>query len=75
MNTWNLGVAGPRSAVLGLAEVAVSIPTHSDLHALKEWVAGWDFTDNGASVAVKDPWGTQVTISLPGCLAEDLLER
>ncbi|WP_080794497.1 VOC family protein [Corynebacterium pacaense] len=75
MNTWNSGGAGPRAATLGLADVAVTVPLRSDLDALVDRLRGWEFADNGTSVTTADPWGTQLSISLPETSAEELLER
>lgn len=77
MNTWNSRGAGPRAAGLGLADVAITLPTREDLDALTGRLtrAGIDFADEGRSVSVKDPWGTPVTLSLPGTTTEELLAR
>ncbi|WP_246958011.1 hypothetical protein [Brachybacterium sp. Marseille-Q7125] len=37
--------------------------------------AGLSFADTGRSVRVEDPWGTPVTLSLPGTGTEELLAR
>ena len=34
-----------------------------------------DFSDDGRSVMVEDPWGTPVTVSLPGTTTDELLAR
>ncbi|MBK7820938.1 MAG: VOC family protein [Tessaracoccus sp.] len=77
MNTWNSRGAGPRAATLGLADVAVTLPTREDLDALATRLRdqGLDFADDGSSIAVDDPWGTRVTLSLPGSAAADLLTK
>jgi len=77
MNTWNSRGAGPRAAGLGLADVAITLPAREDLDALTARLkkAGIDFADEGRSVSVKDPWGTPVTLSLPGTSTEELLAR
>ena len=77
MNTWNSRGAGPRAAGLGLADVAITLPAREDLDALTARLtkAGLDFADEGRSVTVVDPWGTPVTLSLPGTSAEELLAR
>jgi len=77
MNTWNSRGAGPRAAGLGLADVAITLPAREDLDALTARLtrAGIDFADEGRSVSVKDPWGTPVTLSLPGTTTEELLDR
>ena len=40
-----------------------------------EVLAGLSFADTGRSVRVQDPWGTPVTLSLPGTGTEELLAR
>ena len=77
MNTWNSRGAGPRAAGLGLADVAITLPAREDLDALTARLtkAGLDFVDEGRSVTVEDPWGTPVTLSLPGTSTEELLAR
>ena len=77
MNTWNSRGAGPRAAGLGLADVAITLPGREDLDALtgRLRAAGLSFADDGRSVSVKDPWGTPVTLSLPGTSTEELLAR
>ena len=77
MNTWNSRGAGPRAAGLGLADVAITLPAREDLDALTARLtkAGLDFADEGRSVTVEDPWGTPVTLSLPGTSTEELLAR
>ena len=77
MNTWNSRGAGPRAAGLGLADVAITLPSREDLDALTGRLrkAGLSFADDGRSVSVKDPWGTPVTLSLPGTSTEELLAR
>ena len=77
MNTWNSRGAGPRAATLGLADVAITLPAREDLDALAARLRrrGLDFADDGASIALDDPWGTRVTLSLPGSSAADLLSR
>ncbi|GGM42546.1 VOC family protein [Promicromonospora citrea] len=77
MNTWNSAGAGPRAAGLGLGEVAVTVPRRDDLDALTARLGaiGLPFADDGRSVTVDDPWGTQVTVSVPGTTVEELLDR
>ncbi|MFC0672571.1 VOC family protein [Brachybacterium hainanense] len=77
MNTWNSAGAGPRAASLGLADVAITVPGREDLDALAARLRGRGlaFADSGRSLVAHDPWGTQVTVSLPGITAEDLLAR
>ncbi|EEW49333.1 glyoxalase family protein [Corynebacterium efficiens YS-314] len=75
MNTWHSGGAGPRAATLGLAEVSILVPEREDLDMLVSRLGDWEHSDNGTSVTMTDPWGTPVTVSLPGVTTEELLER
>lgn len=77
MNTWNSRGAGPRAARLGLGEVAVLVPDRATLDAVatRARSAGIAASDNGTSLALDDPWGTRVTLSLPGTTTEELLAR
>lgn len=75
MNVWNSAGSGPRAATLGLGDVAVAVPSREDLDALVSRLhdRGIRFADRGNEVVVNDPWGTQVTCSLPDATAADLL--
>ncbi|AGF72286.1 VOC family protein [Corynebacterium halotolerans] len=75
MNIWNSRGAGPRAATLGLGNVAVTVPAREDLDLLVARLRAADlqFSDDGRTVAVRDPWNTQVTVSLPGTTTEGLL--
>ncbi|MDO5492852.1 MAG: VOC family protein [Nesterenkonia sp.] len=75
MNTWNSAGADARAASLGLGDVAVTVPARSDLDALAARLraAGLEFADDGRSIIAHDPWGTQVTVSVPGTTTEELL--
>ena len=77
MNTWNSAGAGPRAAGLGLGDVAVTVPGREDLDALvaRLTTLGAAHADTGRSVVLDDPWGTQVTVALPGTGTEELLAR
>ncbi|WP_292833924.1 VOC family protein [Microbacterium sp.] len=77
MNVWNSRGAGPRAARLGLGEVAVTVPARADLDAAAARLRGRSltFADNGTSLVAHDPWGTEVTLSLPGTTTEELLAR
>lgn len=77
MNTWNSAGAGPRAASLGLGDVAITVPARDDLDALAARLTHrkLQFADDGNSISVDDPWGTHVTIALPGADAEELLAR
>lgn len=75
MNTWNSRGAGPRGSQLGLGDLSITLPTR---HDLDELVARYreqrvEFQDTGNSVITQDPWGTQVTVALPGRGADELL--
>nr|WP_309853058.1 VOC family protein [Falsarthrobacter nasiphocae] len=77
MNTWNSRGAGPRAASLGLGSVSIEVPGREDLDALAARLRSRSvgFEDDGASVAVADPWGTRVRVSVPGADAGTLLAR
>ncbi len=75
MNTWHSGGAGPRAATLGLAEVSILVPEREDLDMLVARLGDWEYSDNGTSILTRDPWGTPVTVSLPGITTEELLDR
>jgi catechol 2,3-dioxygenase len=77
MNIWNSRGSGPRAASLGLGDVAVTVPGREDLDALVARLRsrGLQFADDGRSVVVDDPWGTQVTVALPDLSTEELLAR
>ncbi len=75
MNTWNSRGAGPRGSQLGLGDLSITLPTRDDLDEL---VARYreqkiKFQDTGNTVITQDPWGTQVTVALPGRDAGELL--
>ncbi|MDX5399632.1 MAG: VOC family protein, partial [Actinomycetes bacterium] len=65
MNIWGTRGAGPRAASLGLGQVAVEVPTRDDVAALADRVrrAGRPFGDDGRTLTVADPWGTQVRVT------------
>lgn len=77
MNTWNSAGAGPRAASLGLGEAALTVPNRDDLDALAARLAhrGLQFADDGRSVSLDDPWGTRVTVALPGADVDEVLSR
>jgi catechol 2,3-dioxygenase len=77
MNIWNSAGSGPRAAGLGLGDVAVTVPTASELDAVAARLAshGIAFRRDGRAVIVTDPWGTQVTLALPDLSTEELLSR
>jgi catechol 2,3-dioxygenase len=75
MNTWHSAGAGPRAASLGLGNVSVSVPAREDLDALIARLRAHEraFGDDGRTVRVKDPWGTELSISAGSATAEELL--
>jgi catechol 2,3-dioxygenase len=75
MNIWHSAGAGPRAASLGLGDVAVSVPTRADLDALIGRLQSrkLPFADDGRTIRVHDPWGTQVSVSVAGTTTEQLL--
>ncbi|MCG7308105.1 VOC family protein [Brachybacterium sp. ACRRE] len=77
MNVWNSAGAGPRAATLGLGDVAITVPGREDLDALVARLrrAGIQYADESHRVVVHDPWGTQVSLAIPGTSAEELLRR
>jgi catechol 2,3-dioxygenase len=77
MNVWNSAGAGPRAATLGLGDVAITVPGRDDLDALVARLhrAGIAFADESHRVVVRDPWGTQVSLAVPGTTTEELLRR
>lgn len=77
MNIWNSAGSGPRAAGLGLGDVAVTVPTASELDAVAARLAshGIAFRRDGRAVIATDPWGTQVTLALPDLSTEELLSR
>ncbi|WP_130179372.1 VOC family protein [Cryobacterium sp. SO1] len=77
MNTWNSRGSGPRAASLGLGDVAVTVPAAADLQALTARLTARSipFAGDGRSVSVADPWGTQVTVSLPDLSTDELIAR
>jgi catechol 2,3-dioxygenase len=77
MNVWNSAGAGPRAASLGLGDVALTVPTRTDLEALTTRLRARSipFASDGRTINVSDPWGTAVTVALPDLSAEELLER
>ncbi|MCF2571199.1 VOC family protein [Brevibacterium sp. UCMA 11754] len=77
MNTWNSRGVGPRAASLGLGDVAITVPGREDLDALVARLSAhkMDFADDGRSVRVSDPWGTQVTLGIGGSSIDQTLTR
>ncbi len=56
VNSWNSRGAGPRTATLGLGEIAIRVPDRASLDALAARVraAGIRSADDGASIALDD---------------------
>jgi catechol 2,3-dioxygenase len=77
MNTWQSAGAGPRAASLGLGELAISVPARAELDALADRLRARSlpFDDDGTTIATVDPWGTRLTVALPGTSTEQLLAR
>lgn len=77
MNTWNSAGAGPRAASLGLGDVAITVPGRDDLDALAARLRHHRlaFADDGRSISLDDPWGTRVTVALPGADVDEVLAR
>lgn len=77
MNVWNSRGAGPRAASLGLGNVAISVPVREDLDALSARLGHLHipYSSDGRSLTAKDPWGTDVTVSVAGSSAEEVIER
>lgn len=77
MNIWNSAGSGPRASTLGLGDVAVTVPTRESIDALiarlKEQKL--EYADTRRSVVLHDPWGTQLTVALPGTTTDELLDR
>ena len=77
MNTWNSRGSGPRAASLGLGDVSVTVPAPADLQSLTTRLTARSipFAGDGRSVSITDPWGTQVTVSLPDVSTDELIAR
>jgi catechol 2,3-dioxygenase len=77
MNIWNSRGSGPRAASLGLGDVAVTVPSASDLEALTSRLRARSiaFENDGRSVTITDLWLTKVTVSLPDLTTEELIAR
>ncbi|MDN4476663.1 VOC family protein [Demequina sp. SYSU T00192] len=66
LNTWNSRGAGPRAASLGLGTMDIVLPTADDLGAMRERLAhrGTAVADDGRTVAVRDPWGSEIRVTV-----------
>ncbi|GAB2457512.1 catechol 2,3-dioxygenase [Conyzicola lurida] len=64
MNTWNSKGAGPRQLALGLAEVAITVPTPDDVGSLSERLAhyGHEIRNDGQTVSFDDPWSNHIKV-------------
>lgn len=76
MNSWHSRGAGPRAASLGLGNLAITVPNRQQLDQVADRLRshGIWFSDNGQSLLTRDPWDTQVSLSLPGTTTEQLLD-
>ena len=65
MNTWRSAGAGRRSAGLGLGRLEIAAPGRDALDALAERLAhfGVAARDDGRSIALDDPWGTEIVVT------------
>lgn len=68
MNVWNSAGAPARAASLGLGEVRIRLPSRAEVEAVAERLRhrGGVLTDDGRSVTVADPWGSQVRLTPAG---------
>jgi catechol 2,3-dioxygenase len=66
MNVWNSKGAGPRLPALGLAEVAIRVPSTDDVGALTERLGhfGVATRDDGQTVSFDDPWANLIRVSV-----------
>jgi len=65
MNTWNSSGAGPRLPALGLAQVAIAVPTADDLGELGERMThhGIQLRNDGDTLTFGDPWANQIRVT------------
>lgn len=70
LNTWHSSGAGPRAASLGLGDVRLRMPSRDDIGALADRARhhGIRTQDDGASLRLRDPWGTTLTVAPEGGL-------
>ncbi|WP_431729499.1 VOC family protein [Verrucosispora sp. TAA-831] len=68
INTWSSAGAGTRPESLGLGSVTVHVADTGELDALQRRLtdAGIDHERADGVVTLRDPWGNQVIVSLPG---------
>ncbi|WP_182114250.1 MULTISPECIES: VOC family protein [unclassified Actinotalea] len=71
MNTWRSAGAARRPVTLGLGEVTIDLPTPDDVGLLAERLRrrGLAVRDEGASLAVDDPWANLVRVRVAGASA------
>ncbi len=64
VNTWRSMGAGPRAVTLGLGEVAIDLPSTSDVTALagRLRARGLAIRDDGAEVRFEDPWHNLIRV-------------
>lgn len=76
MNSWHSRGTGPRAATLGLGSLAITVADREQLDRVAQRLRerGLWLADDGHTVRTRDPWDTQVTLSLPGTSTEQLLE-
>lgn len=65
-NTWSSDGARTRSTSVGLGWFQVLLPTVADVDALADRLdsAGHSFTRSGPGLAVDDPWGNTVSVTV-----------
>lgn len=75
MNSWHSRGAGPRAATLGLGSLAITVADREQLDDVAQRLRerGLWLADDGHTLRTRDPWNTQVTLSLPGTSTEQLL--
>lgn len=75
MNVWNSRGAGPRAATIGLGDISIVVPDRAELDALESRLRARNiaFAGDGRSLSVRDPWDTNVTVTLPERTTDELL--
>lgn len=65
MNVWNSAGAPARAATLGLGEVAITVPSRTDVESAAERLRhhGHEIADDGRTLRVEDPWGSVVALT------------
>lgn len=66
MNVWNSKGAGRRAPALGLGQVHIELPTADDLGAAARRIRdrGVAVEDDGRAVALEDPWGNRIRLTV-----------